>query len=162
MNYVSKGSVIIDSVTALGVMIAFYYGLTGLSCFWYYRKTLTKNTRDLFMQGILPLVGWAIMWAIGGYSLDQDWGTGSSVTSWRVPGVHWEIGGAFLLAVGSILIGILLMLIYRTVAPPFFRGEVLNRATMTLVPEDVGAPVGLFGIDPEEGEPGETETRNRE
>ncbi len=85
MNYVSKGNVIVDSVTALGVMIALYYGLTGLSCFWYYRKTLTKNARDLFMQGILPLLGWAIMWAIGGYSLDQDWGTGSSFTSWTGP-----------------------------------------------------------------------------
>jgi amino acid transporter len=153
MNYASRGSVIVDSVTALGVMIAFYYGLTGLSCFWYYRKTLTKNTRNLFMQGILPLLGWAIMWAIGGYSLDQDWGTGSSLTSWRVPGVHWEIGGAFLLAAGSILIGIVFMFAYRSVAPSFFRGEVLNRATMTLVPEDVGAPVGLFGIDPDEEEP---------
>ena len=153
MNYASKGSVIVDSVTALGVMIAFYYGLTGLSCFWYYRKTLAKSTRDLFMRGILPLLGWAIMWAIGGYSLDQDWGTGSSLTSWRVPGVHWEIGGAFLLAAGSILIGIVLMFAYRSVAPSFFRGEVLNRATMTLVPEDVGAPVGLFGIDPDEEEP---------
>ena len=152
MNYASHGSVIVDSVTALGVMIALYYGLTGLSCFWYYRKTLTKSTRDLFMQGILPLLGWAIMWAIGGYSLDQDWGTGSSLTSWRVPGVHWEIGGAFVLAVGSILIGIVLMFIYRAVAPSFFRGEVLTRDTMTLVPEDVGAPVGLFGIDPDEEE----------
>jgi len=153
MNYASRGSVIVDSVTALGVMIAFYYGLTGLSCFWYYRKTLTKNTRNLFMQGILPLLGWAIMWAIGGYSLDQDWGKGSSLTSWRVPGVHWEVGGAFLLAAGSILIGIVFMFAYRSVAPSFFRGEVLNRATMTLVPEDVGAPVGLFGIDQDEEEP---------
>jgi amino acid transporter len=158
MNYVSKGSVIVDSVTALGVMIAFYYGLTGLSCFWYYRKTLTQNTRDLFMQGVLPLVGWALMWSIGGYSLVQDWGTGSSVTSWRVPGVHWEVGGAFLLAVGTLLIGVVLMFVYRAVAPPFFRGEVLNRDTLTLVPDDVGAPVGLFGIDPNEETPVSTET----
>jgi amino acid transporter len=158
MNYVSKGSVIVDSVTALGVMIAFYYGLTGLSCFWYYRKTLTQNTRDLFMQGVLPLVGWALMWSIGGYSLVQDWGTGSSLTSWRVPGVHWEVGGAFLLAVGTLLIGVVLMFVYRAVAPPFFRGEVLNRDTLTLVPDDVGAPVGLFGIDPNEEMPVSTET----
>ena len=34
---------IIDSVSALGVMIAFYYGLTGFSCVWYYRKTLTDE-----------------------------------------------------------------------------------------------------------------------
>ena len=41
MNFISAGTVIVDSVTALGVLIAFYYGLTGLACFWYYRKTLT-------------------------------------------------------------------------------------------------------------------------
>ena len=60
------------------------------------------------MQGVLPLLGWAIMWAIGGYSLDQDWGTGSSYTSWTVPGVHWHIGGAFLLAAGALLLGVVL------------------------------------------------------
>jgi amino acid transporter len=147
MNYVSKGSVIVDSVTALGVMIAFYYGLTGLSCFWYYRKTLAGSTRDLFMRGVLPLIGWALMWSIGGYSIVQDWGKGSSLTSWRVPGVHWEIGGAFVLAIGAILIGVVLMYGYRALAPPFFRGEVLNRDTLTLVPDDIGAPIGLFGID---------------
>jgi hypothetical protein len=41
------------------------------------------------------------------------------------------------------------MFTYRAVSPAFFRGQVLNRNTMTLVPDDVGAPVGLFGIDPE-------------
>ena len=42
LNYISAGTVISDSVSALGVMIAFYYGLTGLSCFWYYRKTSAR------------------------------------------------------------------------------------------------------------------------
>ena len=35
----------------------------------------------------------------------------------------------------------------RRSRPPFFRGEVLNADTPTLVPEDVGHEVGLFGID---------------
>ena len=43
MNYVSAGTVIADAVSALGVMIAFYYGLTGFSCVWYYRATLTES-----------------------------------------------------------------------------------------------------------------------
>jgi hypothetical protein len=34
--------------------------------------------------------------------------------------------------------------------PAFFRGEVLNRNTMTLVPEDLGTPVGLFGVEPKD------------
>ncbi len=56
MNYLSNGnSVIVDSVSALGVWIAFYYGLTGFSSFWYYRKTLGESARNLWMRGILPL-----------------------------------------------------------------------------------------------------------
>ena len=151
MNYISAGTVISDSVTALGVLIAFYYGLTGLTCFWFYRRTLSESVRHLFVRGLLPLLGWAIMWSIGGYSLAQDWDTASSSTSWRVPGVHWQIGGAFLLAAGSLLVGVVLMFVYRAVSPPFFRGETLNAGTATLVPEDVGAPVGLFGVDEEAG-----------
>ncbi|MGH9029103.1 MAG: APC family permease, partial [Acidimicrobiales bacterium] len=72
MNYISSGTVISDSVTALGVMIAFYYGLTGLACFWYYRRTLTERIRNFWFRGLLPLLGWAIMWSIGVYSLVQD------------------------------------------------------------------------------------------
>jgi amino acid transporter len=139
MNYVSAGTVIADSVTALGVMIAFYYGLTGIACAWYYRKTLTRSTRDLFMRGVLPLVGWAIMWAIGGYSLAQDWGPGSSYTSWTIPGVHWRVGGVFLIDIGAVVLGLVLMVLYARVRPPFFRGEVLNQSTPTLVPETVYA-----------------------
>jgi len=147
MNFISAGNVIVDSVTALGVMIAFYYGLTGLTCFWYYRHTLTQSVRHLFMRGILPLTGWAIMWSIGGYSLVQDWSPSNSDTSWRVPVLHWHMGGSFLLAAGALLIGFVVIIVYPAISPPFFRGEVLNASTATLVPEDIGVPVGLFGID---------------
>ena len=156
MNSISAGNVIPDSVTALGVLIAFYYGLTGITCAWYYRHTLTERTRHLFIRGILPVLGWAIMWSIGGYSLFQDWKVATGYTSWRVPGLHWQIGGTFLLSAGSLVVGIVLMLVYTPFSPSFFRGEVLNAGTATLVPDDVGLPVGLFGIDPED-EDSETE-----
>ncbi len=148
MNFISAGTVIVDSVTALGVLIAFYYGFTGLACFWYYRRALTQSVRHLFMRGILPLTGWAIMWSIGGYSLVQDWSPSNSDTSWRVPLLHWHMGGSFLLAAGALLIGFVVIIVYPAISPPFFRGEVLNASTATLVPEDIGVPVGLFGIDP--------------
>ena len=148
MNYLSGGNVIADSVTALGVMIAFYYGLTGLASFWFFRRTLTTSARALFMRGVLPLLGWAIMWSLGTYSLIQDWGTGSSYTSWRVPGVHWQVGGAFILAAGMLLLGVVLVLVTPAFLPAYFRGETLDRNTPTVVPEDVGTPVGRFGIEP--------------
>jgi amino acid transporter len=151
MNYISAGTVISDSVTALGVLIAFYYGLTGLSCFWYYRRTLSESARHLFVRGLLPLLGWAIMWSIGGYSLAQDWSPANSSTSWRVPGLYWHVGGAFLLAAGPLLVGVVLMFVYQSISPAFFRGDVLNASTATLVPEDLGAPVGLFGVYEQDG-----------
>ena len=40
------------------------------------------------------------------------------------------------------------MFVYAAVRPAFFRGEVLNRDTPTMVPEGIGAEVGMFGIDP--------------
>ena len=63
-NYLSGGQVISDSVTACGVFIALYYGITGFTCAWWYRKTLTNNTRDLFMQGIIPVTGGIILFII--------------------------------------------------------------------------------------------------
>ena len=35
-NYLSGGAVISDAVTAIGLYIAFYYGLTGFACAWYW------------------------------------------------------------------------------------------------------------------------------
>ena len=58
------------------------------------------------------------------------------------------IGGVFVLIVASVLLGVVLMVIYRLVRPDFFRGKTLNRDTPTRVPEDIGVPVGLFGIEP--------------
>ncbi len=58
MNYLSSGSSVIgDSVSALGMMIAFYYGLTGFSCVWYYRRSLPESGRNLWLRGILPAAG---------------------------------------------------------------------------------------------------------
>ena len=145
MNYISKGEVIVDSVTALGIWIAFYYGLTGLACSAYYRKTLTESTRNLWMRGVLPLLGWAIMWAIGGYSFVLDWGPGSSITSWTVPGVHWHVGGAFVLAFGSVVLGFVLYFVYKAIAPAYFRGEVLNRDTTTTIPRISAKPSASLG-----------------
>jgi amino acid transporter len=150
MNYISAGSVIADAVSALGVMIAFYYGLTGFSCAWYYRATLSESARHLWIRGILPALGGLMLWgALGFY-----WGPGNSYTSWHMQfWPHWDIGGVFLLDLISLLLGIVLMYVFSAFRPAFFRGEVLNRDTPTLVPEDLGIEVGLFRIDESDREP---------
>ena len=135
-NYIAGGNPIGDAVTAIGLYIAFYYGLTALSCVWYYRKTLTSSARNLWMQGILPALGWLIMWAAGIYSLQSDWVATNSLTFWTVPGLHWEIGGIFLIAAGAALVGVLGFIFMRVTAPAFFKKQTLTRGTPTLVPDE--------------------------
>src|ERR1017187_3062788 len=150
MNTLSSGnSVIVDSVSALGTMIAFYYGLTGFACVWYYRTTLGESARNLWVRGILPLLGGLILLGCLIYNLWHYWNPANSYTVWDMPfAPRWHIGGVFLLDVGALLIGVVLMFTYRALRPAFFRGETLNRDTPTRVPDDIGVPVGLFGIEP--------------
>jgi amino acid transporter len=138
MNYLSHGNVITDAVTCCGIYIAFYYGLTAFACVWYYRKTLASTARNLWMQGILPLVGGLILWFAGGWSLweDYDVGTGTSITTFTVPGLHWHVGGVFVIAFLSALAGVIFFAYLRVVQPAFFKKQTLTRATPTLVPDD--------------------------
>lgn len=142
LNYTGNAIyVIADAVSALGMMIAFYYGLTGFACFWYYRKNLTSSPRNLLMQGVLPLLGGLILFFALGWSLRDDWlapsDISTSYTGWHLPfAPHWTIGGVFLLGIGTFLIGIILMFVWQAKAPAFFRGETLNANTPTLVPDE--------------------------
>ena len=49
--------ILADTIAAVGLMIAFYYGLTGFACVWFYRKTMWDKPRDILMQGVLPILG---------------------------------------------------------------------------------------------------------
>jgi amino acid transporter len=137
-NYMSGGQVIADAVTSCGVFIATYYGLTGFACAWYYRRNLTSSARNLWMQGILPVLGGLILWFLGGWSLYEDFDTSSaysaSYTSFHVPGIG-QIGGVFVIVFVSWVVGLLFFIYMRVVHPAFFRKETLTRATPTLVPD---------------------------
>jgi len=137
-NYVSSGFIIADAVTAIGLYIAFYYGLTGFACTWYYRKTLRQSQRNLWMRGILPSLGGLIMYAAGGWSLWADWDVASenSYTSWLMPfWQYWYVGGAFVIAFLSALVGLIAGIWVRFAMPAYFRKQTLTRTTPTMVPE---------------------------
>ncbi|MET7543539.1 APC family permease, partial [Streptomyces sp. NPDC005507] len=50
-------NVLADSIDAVGLAIAFQYGLTGFACVWYHRKILTRSVKDLVFKGVLPGLG---------------------------------------------------------------------------------------------------------
>ena len=139
-NYMSGGQVIADAVTSCGVFIATYYGLTGFTCVWYYRRNLTSSARNLWMQGILPLIGGVILWFLGGWSMYLDWSVTdaneASYTKFTVPGLHWQVGGVAVIVILSWLAGLIVFLILRFTMPAFFRKQTLTRSTPTLVPDE--------------------------
>jgi len=110
-----SGNFLGDAILSIGLLIAFYYGVTGLACVWYFRHRLTDSPRDLFLRGILPALGGTIMLAAFARSAHDMLDPGYGATSFH------GIGGVFLLGVGSIAVGAVAMLLVRTRFRRFFR-----------------------------------------
>ena len=47
-------NILFDSIAALGLMIAFYYGITGFACTIYYRRELTRSVKTFLLIGVGP------------------------------------------------------------------------------------------------------------
>jgi amino acid transporter len=139
-------------IGAVGLMIAFYYGLTGFACVWFYRKTLTSSARDFVMRGVVPLSGGLILAAVFAYGLIQyakpDWlvdDDGNNVTI-------FGYGAVAVVGIGALLLGVVLMVAWRIAAPPYFHGLTLpvrNSADLLLVPATASEP--MFGL-PDSGD----------
>ncbi|MEU8133649.1 APC family permease [Streptodolium elevatio] len=113
-----------DAILCIGLLIAFYYGVTGLACAWHFRRTLRDSTRNLLLRGVLPVVGGLMMLAAftrSAYDMfDPDYGYTSL----------GGVGGVFILGIGTILLGAAAALFARTRYPGFFRD---GRRTVTEV-----------------------------
>lgn len=139
-------------IGSVGLMIAFYYGLTGFACVWFYRKDLTKSGRDLLMRGVVPLAGAIILTAVFVYGLIQyakpDWLTdddGNNVTI-------FGYGAVAVVGIGALALGLVVMVIQWLASPDYFRGLTLprrNSADLLLVPADASEP--MFGL-PDSGD----------
>jgi amino acid transporter len=132
VNQLSQ-NVLGDSVTALGFMIAFYYGFTGLACVVYYRRAIFRSARNLVLAGLLPLLGFAglafvfirayIDYGTKGY--DQDY---NYTKPWH--GIEIPI----LIGIGGLLLGVVLMVFAWFAYPAFFRRR-LEKARPTALEE---------------------------
>ena len=119
LNYSSNGiGVIGDAVIAIGLYIAFYYGLTGFACAWYYRKNLTSSARNLFMQGILPVDRRADPVLPRRLEHQADWDVATATTTPCGPSrASTGRSAGFLIAVAAGLVGVVFFLYCRFVAP---------------------------------------------
>ncbi|MFG2918358.1 SpoIIE family protein phosphatase [Kitasatospora sp. NPDC048298] len=102
-------NVLADSIGSVGLAIAFYYGLTGFACVWYYRRVLTRSRRDLLFKGVLPGIGGLIMLFLFCYAAFHVYAaSGYGATSLRLP-LFGQVGGVTVLGLGALLIGAALM-----------------------------------------------------
>jgi amino acid transporter len=127
MTLISE-NVLIDTIYALGLMICFYYGLTAFACVWWFRRDLGRSARDLVFKGVFPLLGGLVLAAVfvqtAVDTLDPAYGSGSAV---------FGVGSVFVIGIGLLVLGAVLMLLWRARHPEFFRGETLRRDTPALV-----------------------------
>ncbi len=100
---------LLDSITALSLLIALYYGLTGLACVWYFRRRLTRSVRDLLLLGAGPLTGavlllWLLVLSVRDLA---DPALSYSGQAW------FGLGPPLVIGVGIVVAGVVLMLLWR-------------------------------------------------
>ncbi|MCE9515682.1 MAG: amino acid transporter, partial [Mycobacterium sp.] len=119
---------LMDTIYALGIMICFYYGLTAFACIWYFRRELFADLNSFVFKLLFPLLGglglFGVLLITLRDSASPDYGSGASV---------FGVGLVLVLGLGLILLGVVLMLVWRSIQPAFFRGETLRHDTPTVI-----------------------------
>lgn len=120
-------NVLMDTVYSIGIMICFYYGLTAFACVWYFRHEMFTSVSNIVFKFLMPLLGGLALAFVFVVTLHDayspDFGGGGAIAG---------VGLVFILGVGLILFGLVLMAILRVRQPAFFRGETLRRDTPVL------------------------------
>jgi len=112
-------------------MIAFYYALSGIACVIYYRRELTKSVTNFLFIGVAPLIGaltlgYLFVKASIDFANPEDSYTQSAL---------FGIGLPTVIGVGFLLLGLVLMLIWRAGG----HSEYFGRRGLEAVPPDVAA-----------------------
>ncbi|MCW2959229.1 MAG: Amino acid permease [Solirubrobacterales bacterium] len=126
--------ILFDSIAALGLMIAFYYSLTGFACAIYYRHDLTKSVKNFLFIGVGPVIGGITL----GYLFVRSCIDLSKPEN-STAGSSWiGLGPPLVIGLGSLLLGVVLMLIWRAQGHPEFFGRkpevVEQRGTVEAAP----------------------------
>jgi amino acid transporter len=109
-------NILFDTIAALGFLIAFYYGLTGFACAWYYRRLLRRDTKTLLLAGVAPVLGGLMLFALFGKALEYY---GRKVNAYTHVG---SLGTPVVVGVGSLLLGVVLLVVTRaTLKTPFWQ-----------------------------------------
>lgn len=128
-----------DTLTALALMIAFYYVLSGVACIVYYRRHLLESVRNFLFIGVAPLIGSLVLGALWVKAIityaDPEQSYGGTAL--------FGVGLPTAIGIGFLAVGALLMLAWyaaghreffsrapmECVEPAVLRGEVRHDET---------------------------------
>lgn len=117
VNSISENA-LFDTLTALSVVIAFYYGITGVACFWFYRKHLKHSLKNLLFVGIGPLIGAVLLAYLFVRSLIDMTDPANSYS-----GAWLGVGPPLVISLLIFGVGLIWMLIWRGRGPDRFWGR---------------------------------------
>ena len=112
-----SGNILNDSITATGLMIVFYLGITGVACVIYFRKTLFNDLRTFALAGLGPALGAVMMGYIFVKSVIEQYNPDNSESGKALLGM----GPPLTIALLGMLLGVILMALQWWSNPTFFR-----------------------------------------
>lgn len=114
MRLVSE-NVLSDTITALGMMVCFYYAVTAFACVWFFRRQahgFAQVLRRLVLPGIGGVALTVVFLQTAIDSADPSFGSGSQIGG---------VGLVFVIGIGVLFLGLFVMLTLRWRTPVFFR-----------------------------------------
>lgn len=144
LNFLSE-NFLFDTLSALSLMIAFYYALTGFACAIYYRRELLKSVKNFVFMGAAPVIGAALLAYLLVQSLIVLADPGESYTGATLFGV----GLPLVIGVGFLLLGAVLMVLWRLGGPSgyferrgFEAADPNAEASSSIADDTPGTPTG--------------------
>jgi amino acid transporter len=123
---VTSENVYYDALTALGLMIAFYYGITGYATPIYYRKVMSRSLKNFVGMCVLPVTG-AVILSLAFLKSVFDLADPLNSNSCTDPNDAstcanlFGIGVPLALSIGFLILGLVLMVLWMVRSPEFFR-----------------------------------------
>nr|MCU0298262.1 hypothetical protein [Candidatus Nanopelagicales bacterium] len=118
----------------------------GFAAVWFYRHHVFDSGRDFLMKGLYPFLGGVMLlgaFIIASYQYAQpDYGSTTL----------FGVGGVFIIGIGSLVLGVVLMVAWNAAAPAFFRGETLPRRSASDLILEIPAEAGALRL-PDSGLP---------
>ncbi len=137
-----SSNVLGDATEAVSLLVAFYYGLTGFAGAWHYRNRAGSTLHQKFTRIVMPAFGGIVLLYIFLQTAYDNFNPDNSSTVIGIFGL--QMGGIFVISIGTLLLGVVLMFITARTHKEFFSGRALNRHTPIVIGDEIfGTPAAL-------------------